>query len=1064
MLIGVVYRVVLILLVAEAFYLLRVLYKHLEVEENRELFMMIVGLIADDLGNLAMTNSETISEIVLAYRIVLLGRALFGIGFILYLGRFFKATFHYAVLAIWGVIHATCIFMTFYYKYSNLFISDIRLKKFGSLVLLDAQFGIMHILSTASVLFVGFWILGLLVKYRISAKSKFDRAQRVIIHTFSSTVILLGICQLVDAVSKAELPNIAVIARAFVAVIYTIMATRYHFSNYDSVAKKMIMDSVSAGVAVLSAGKRVLFCNEIIKEIFSDLADDTIIAPYSEELAEVIDKKDFEKTVGSNTYHISVDKIMTSGHLTGYSLVATNITDYIDMEKQADFAGEARKNFMSSIAHEIRTPLNAISSSTDILGNTDDPVERNKCIQVIASSVGSLNDSISNIIGAYEEESLGDAPQSREYSILDMLAEIIREGESRAEIIDAKFSVRVSPYICLNAVGDDTRLKKAIGNIVKHAIRYTDDGGIRFEVSGKLNEDGRFEYLYTVYNFTVDDKTESGLDYESKEKERATSSGIALRLSKYLVDSLGGEFSERNFGGGKNRYSIRITQDVTDYADFFALDCANNLIIYSCLYDEVPGYDDFKVLCSMLGVEVISVNGIQKLKKHPEEDGRHAIVLGEADLIVRRAADIDKISGFFKAALIETTRNASLPTGILPIEYPLSIITLWKMHAYATICKTAESVVGTKEFMAPTAKALVVDDDQTNRDVMKLLIEKFGLEAETVESGYACLDKLKSGSNYDIIFMDYMMEGMDGVQTTQEIRKMSLEVSDIPIIAFTANEVPGAKEMYMNAGMNDCLFKPANLDKVHNILGKFLPGTKLEIAEETLEVNFPPIKGANVNEGIRFIGGNPEIYKEMLGDFAMEIDKKARLIEEYFDSDKMNEFVITVHGVKSASRTLGFEELAGEMAEMEKAGKVLNGENNDKSSGSASSAADTQDERTADRTKALEFITQNMPKVLDNYRSLYEELAGFVSDKRIKYSREISNPVMRKLLKELMAALEEYDFNAVEKATNQILEGIFDGETETLVERLAQSVHEVDYAEAAEVTEELQKMYESDET
>ena len=152
------------------------------------------------------------------------------------------------------------------------------------------------------------------------------------------------------------------------------------------------------------------------------------------------------------------------------------------------------------------------------------------------------------------------------------------------------------------------------------------------------------------------------------------------------------------------------------------------------------------------------------------------------------------------------------------------------------------------------------------------------------------------------------------------------------------------------------------------------------------------------------------------------------------------------------------------MAEMEKAGKVLNGENNDKSSGSASSAADTQDERTADRTKALEFITQNMPKVLDNYRSLHEELAGFVSDKRIKYSREISNPVMRKLLKELMAALEEYDFNAVEKATNQILEGIFDGETETLVERLAQSVHEVDYAEAAEVTEELQKMYESDET
>lgn len=117
---------------------------------------------------------------------------------------------------------------------------------------------------------------------------------------------------------------------------------------------------------------------------------------------------------------------------------------------------------------------------------------------------------------------------------------------------------------------------------------------------------------------------------------------------------------------------------------------------------------------------------------------------------------------------------------------------------------------------------LVVDDNKVNLKVITAFLKHFKIEAETAMSGPEAIEKVKE-KKYDLIFMDHMMPDMDGVQTTQIIRGLDIEhCTTVPIIACTANVVKGVEELFLQAGMDDFVPKPVQLDTLRNKLGKFL--------------------------------------------------------------------------------------------------------------------------------------------------------------------------------------------------------------------------------------------------
>lgn len=127
------------------------------------------------------------------------------------------------------------------------------------------------------------------------------------------------------------------------------------------------------------------------------------------------------------------------------------------------------------------------------------------------------------------------------------------------------------------------------------------------------------------------------------------------------------------------------------------------------------------------------------------------------------------------------------------------------------------------QFYAPEASVLVVDDNAVNISVVRGLLKKCGIQLDKALSGPECLDKV-SKNHYDIILMDHMMPGMDGIETYRNIQQLETNrCSDTPCIALTANAVSGSREQYLTAGFADYLSKPINIDELYRVLKEYLP-------------------------------------------------------------------------------------------------------------------------------------------------------------------------------------------------------------------------------------------------
>ena len=117
-------------------------------------------------------------------------------------------------------------------------------------------------------------------------------------------------------------------------------------------------------------------------------------------------------------------------------------------------------------------------------------------------------------------------------------------------------------------------------------------------------------------------------------------------------------------------------------------------------------------------------------------------------------------------------------------------------------------------------KILLVDDNKINLKVAERLLESYGLETISVDSGFECLKKIQEGCKFDLILMDDMMPKMSGVQTLQQLK--NIEGFDIPTIALTANALTGMKEKYLNEGFQDYLAKPIDKNELNRIINKYL--------------------------------------------------------------------------------------------------------------------------------------------------------------------------------------------------------------------------------------------------
>lgn len=256
------------------------------------------------------------------------------------------------------------------------------------------------------------------------------------------------------------------------------------------------------------------------------------------------------------------------------------------------------------------------------------------------------------------------------------------------------------------------------------------------------------------------------------------------------------------------------------------------------------------------------------------------------------------------------------------------------------------------------ARVLVVDDNSVNQLVVKGLLRNYEIQTDVVGSGQEAIRKIQE-KKYHLVFMDNMMPGLDGVDTTRMIRRLQDGAfRELPIVALTADVLRENQAEFKKAGMNDFMAKPIDPRILDQMLHKWIPAeliqretgeitaaetqaegieeqskekskvqsedrTVTESSRAILPKKHSDITGIDMELGLRTVGGDMQNYNLLLQTYAVENGKKLDRLEEMIDSN-LRLYMTTVHAFRGSSNTIGALEIAEESLQLEVAAKEEN--------------------------------------------------------------------------------------------------------------------------------------------
>ena len=299
--------------------------------------------------------------------------------------------------------------------------------------------------------------------------------------------------------------------------------------------------------------------------------------------------------------------------------------------------------------------------------------------------------------------------------------------------------------------------------------------------------------------------------------------------------------------------------------------------------------------------------------------------------------------------------------------FALSVVNLLNGMIGENEFKEAQAA-GRKPFSCESVHVLAVDDEEMNLVVAKGVLGSYEMEVDICQSGREAIERC-SRIPYEVVFLDHMMPGFDGVETLKQLREINNGMyQDLPVVALTANPISGAREMFRNEGFSEFIPKPIERAVLERVLRRVLPKhfvqygdreeaveillkdsaqtapaqANLEILDQSLEGTEPAEPEASVEEaagasaipydrltqaginvelGLNYCGGDESFFRDMLQMFhAQSEGKKAEIIALYEDAN-WTDYAIKVHALKSTSLTIGAEALSAQAKELELAGK-----------------------------------------------------------------------------------------------------------------------------------------------
>lgn len=779
--------------------------------------------------------------------------------------------------------------------------------------------------------------------------------------------------------------------------------------------------------------------------------------------------------------------------------------------RELELVEKSKDDFMVNISHEIRTPINAVCGMSEAILQEDIPTGVRRDVIDIQTAGRNLLSTVSNILDFSELESGKTELAEESYNITSTITDIINMAVTLENGKNLELIVDCDADLPSNLLGDEQKFRRIVMNLMDNAVKFTKEGGIVLRIRSRKEAYGA--------NLMVSIR-DSGIGMEQADLEKIFASfsqvnsgrnreeggiGLGLAITKELVRSMGGFITVESEPGNGTEFRFTIPQKVLDETPIVSI--RNKSSVYAACYINMDKYDysvvregyekSIRHIAEQFGIMFRICRNLSELKRRMENENYTHIFIGWEEYGEDKEF-FDELAKQIRVVLIlDYEQETQIGGNMLRIYKPFTVLSIAAVLNGQKIARGEEQHIRHR-FIAPEAKVLVVDDNAMNLKVMARLLLPYQIKTVMALGGQEALEKLGT-MEYDCVFLDHMMPEMDGVETLHRIRqKPGAYFQTLPVIAFTANAIGGAREMFLEEGFDDFIAKPIELSVLERMLHRYIPLTKqMEVEDQADNLRKPPAgtdgttdacaererqvhtaegrtdlrdmqpggepdgldaltaAGINIAQGISYCG-DQEGLREIIAMYHAQGAGRIRQLQQLFEEQNWKNYSITAHALKSNSRGIGANDLAELALGMEMAGKENRPEY----------ILEHHRELLADYERLLQALANNTFIYPEGYHDPEADRGGTEADglqtTALGAADEGKHEIERQELETQFARIHEKLDNFEAEGLDEILEGLeeyaYHGmPLQDMTSRVRQCVDEFDFLAAAAVLEEWEE-------
>jgi len=692
--------------------------------------------------------------------------------------------------------------------------------------------------------------------------------------------------------------------------------------------------------------------------------------------------------------------------------------------------------YMSKMSHAIRTPMNAIIGMTGLAMREEiSSSVRNKLL-IVKQESASLLSILTDICDISQTDASDMQINPSEYLLSSIVNDVTNIIKMKAYDSKLRFTVYIDSNIPGALVGDESRIRQVLVNLLCCAVKHTDQGYIALSITGEVSGESDIgliieirasckginkEVIESLFNNTFKLDAQSGKALEGVE--------LGLVISLSVIKSMGGDINVESADEKDSLITVKLPQKIYKPDKLAVVKAASEKSVL--IFERRAVYVESLIkTLNNLGVAYELVSDTKELRKLAVEKTFSCIFISY-NLFENNMEAIIEISGKSNLILLtefgESVASDDLNTIAMPV-HAISIAGILNNKYYDS--ELEDGVEKTVKFIAPDAKVLVVDDINTNLRVARGLLIPYKMNVDVRCSGIEAIEAVRN-NKYDLILMDHKMPDMDGVETTERIRAMGnidIYFETVPIIAYTANADSSLIDMFLNSGFSDFMAKPIETVRLNMILEKWIPKDKqTSIEEETgasrVTESRISIEGLDVDRGIALSGGTEKYYLETLAAFIDDVQERRNEIVQCLKDNNLPLYITHIHALKSASASIGAESLSEAAYALEMAAI----------------------------RKDLHFISKNnnffMMKIERILNSIINALMTYGRDGK-EMNVEIDTGLFGAELLSLKAALEYLDIDGINQSIDTLLRTAQSEDVLAVVRNISKCILMVEYDEA----------------